>query len=139
MLLTPVANLPPVSTIPAANLPPVSTTQMANCLRCQQHRWQIMGTMSGCTHLKGNLKAKIYTCVNSTTQRCPSQISTIFSICQRCQPPPVVHLEPRISPRICEKNLKWPNDTQVLGGNSFMKKTRSRKSRDTVPLRWKCA
>jgi hypothetical protein len=33
---TPVANLPPVSTIPAANLPPVSTTPVAN-----YHRYQI--------------------------------------------------------------------------------------------------
>ncbi len=69
VLLTPVANLPPVSTIPAANLPPVSTTPVANCHRSQQHqrqichrcrwhRWQIMRTISGCRHLKLNLKAK---------------------------------------------------------------------------------
>jgi hypothetical protein len=30
-------NLPPVSTTPTANLPP-----------CQRHRWQMMGTISGC-------------------------------------------------------------------------------------------
>ncbi len=49
---------------------------------------------------------------------------------------PVVHLELQISPRIFEKNLKWPKwYTQELGGNWFIKKTRSRKSRDTVPLR----
>jgi hypothetical protein len=38
---------------------------------------------------------------------------------------------------ICEflKNLKQPEwYTQELGGNGFMKKTRSRKFRDTVPL-----
>ena len=69
VLLTPVANLPPVSTIPAANLPMVSTTPVANCHRYQQrrrqichrchwHRWQIMGTISGCWDLKVNLKAK---------------------------------------------------------------------------------
>jgi hypothetical protein len=50
--------LPPVTTTPAANLPPVS----------------IMGTISGCSHLKLNLKAKIYIYVNSTTQRCPNKI-----------------------------------------------------------------
>jgi hypothetical protein len=78
-------NLPPVSTIPAANLPPVSTTLVANCHRyqrhrwqichrCQRQRWQIMATISGCRHLKVNLKPKIYTYVNSTTQRCPNKI-----------------------------------------------------------------
>jgi hypothetical protein len=66
-------NLPPVSTTPAANfatsfpsivdtggkfatrvndtggkLPPVSTTPVAIFHRYQQHRWQIMGTISGC-------------------------------------------------------------------------------------------
>ncbi len=51
VLLIPVANLPPVSTIPAANLPPVSTT-------CQQHRWQTMGTISGCRHLKWTWRQK---------------------------------------------------------------------------------
>jgi len=84
-LLIPAANLPPVSTIPAANLPPVSTTPVANCHRyqrhrrqichrCRWHRWQIMATISGCRHLKVNLKAKIYIYVNSTTQRCPNKI-----------------------------------------------------------------
>ncbi len=32
----------------------------------------IMGTISGCSYLKLNLKAKIYIYVNSTTQRCPN-------------------------------------------------------------------
>jgi hypothetical protein len=46
VLLTPVANLPPVSTIPGVNdaggkLPPVSTTPVANCHRYQRRRWQI--------------------------------------------------------------------------------------------------
>ncbi len=41
VLLTPVANLPPVSTIAAANLPPVSTTPVANCHRYQRHRRKI--------------------------------------------------------------------------------------------------
>jgi hypothetical protein len=47
------------TTIPAANLPPESTTPEAHC-----HRWQIMETISGCRHLKVNLKAKIYIYVN---------------------------------------------------------------------------
>ncbi len=85
VLLTPVANLPPVSTIPA----PVSTTPVANCHRyqrhwrqichrCNWHQWQIMGTISGCRHLKVNLKAKIYIYVSSTTQMWPNKIIKIF-------------------------------------------------------------
>jgi hypothetical protein len=34
--------------------------------------------VSGCRHLKVNLKAKIYIYVNSTTQRCPNKIIKIF-------------------------------------------------------------
>ncbi len=41
VLLIPVANLPPVSTILAANLPPVSTTPVANCHWYQRHQRQI--------------------------------------------------------------------------------------------------
>jgi hypothetical protein len=37
MLLTLVANFPPVSTIPAANLPLVSTTLVAICHWYQEH------------------------------------------------------------------------------------------------------
>ncbi len=92
-----------VSTIPAANLPPVSTTPVANC-----HRYQIMGTTSGCRHLKVNLKAKIYIYVNSTTQRCPNNIIKIFLLEGFFHLPPVsltpvANLELRISPRISEK------------------------------------
>jgi hypothetical protein len=34
--------------------------------------------VSGCRHLKVNLKAKIYIYFNSTTQRCPNKIIKIF-------------------------------------------------------------
>ncbi len=37
-----------------------------------------MATISGCRHLKMNLKAKIYLCVYSTTQRCPNKTIKIF-------------------------------------------------------------
>jgi hypothetical protein len=72
-----------------------------------------MGTISGCSHLKLNLKAKIYICVNSTTQRSPSKIIKIFQFEDFCHLPqvsatPVVHLELRISPRIFEKNRNGP-------------------------------
>jgi hypothetical protein len=67
-----------------------------------------MITISGCTLLKVNLKAKVYIYVNSTTQRCPNKIIKIFLLEDFFHLPPVsltpvVHLEPRISPRILEK------------------------------------
>ncbi len=57
-----------------------------------------MAIISGCRHLKVNLKAKIYTYVNSTTQRCPNKITKIFLIEYFFHLPPVsltpvVHLE----------------------------------------------
>ena len=83
-------------------LPPVSTTPVANCHRyqrhqrqichqpvanchwyqphrwqichhCQWHWWEIMGTISGCRHLKVNLKAKIYIYVYSTRPKVSKQ------------------------------------------------------------------
>jgi hypothetical protein len=48
---------------------------------------------------------------------------------------PVVHLDLRISPQIFEKIWNGPNGIlQSRGWNWFMKKTRSKKSRDIVPL-----
>jgi hypothetical protein len=67
-----------------------------------------METISGCRHLKVNLKANIYIYDNSTTQRCPNKIINNFlledfSQLQPVSTTPVIHLEPRISPRIFEK------------------------------------
>jgi hypothetical protein len=72
-----------------------------------------MGTISGCSHLKLNLKAKIYIYVNSTTQRCSNKKIKIFQFEDFCYLPPVsatpvVHLELRISPRIFEKIRNGP-------------------------------
>ncbi len=83
--------------IPVANLPPVSLTPVAN-----------NNTISGCRHLKLNLKAKIYIYVNSTTQRCQNKIIKIFQLADFCYLPtvsttPVAKLELHISPRIFEK------------------------------------
>ena len=100
VLLIPVTNLPPATTIPAANLLPVSTTSVANCHqyqrhrrqichRCQQHRWQTMVLISGCRYLKVNLKAKIYIHVNSSIQRCPNKIIKNFLIEDFFHLPPV--------------------------------------------------
>ncbi len=75
---------------------------------CCWHRGQIMGTISGCWHLKVNLKAKIYTYVSSTTQWWPKKTIKIFLIEDFSHLPPVsttpvVNLELRISPWIFEK------------------------------------
>ncbi len=61
-----------------------------------------------------NLKAKIYTYVNSTTQRCPKKIIKIFLLEGFFHLPPVsltpvANLELRISPRIFKKILNSPN------------------------------
>ncbi len=101
---TPAANLPPVPLVlltPVANLPLVSTTPVANCHRyqrhwrqirhrCRWHRWQIMGTISGCRHLKVNLKAEIYRYVNLLPKGSQTKLLKvfwlkIFSICHRCR------------------------------------------------------
>ncbi len=51
--------------------------------RCQRHIvnvWHLSDppSFSSPTTFKVNLKAKIYICVNSTTQRCPNKITKIF-------------------------------------------------------------
>ncbi len=98
------------------------------CHRYQRHRRQIMRTASGCRHFKVNLKAKIYIYGYSTTQRCPNKIIKIFLLEVFFHLPPVsltpvVHLEPRISPRIFEKI--WKGRTGILrclGKNDSWKK-----------------
>ncbi len=96
--------LPPVPLVlltPAANLPPLSTTPVANChryqqhrrqfwRRCRWHRWQIMRTVSGCRNFKVNLKAKIYNMVTLLPKGAQIKLLTflclkIFSICHRCR------------------------------------------------------
>ena len=68
-----------------------------------------MGTISGCRHMKVNLKAKNYIYVFSTTQIMKiSMIDDFFHL------PPVsltlvANLELRISPRIFEKIRNGPN------------------------------
>ncbi len=108
--------------------------------RCQRHRWQIIGTISGCRHLQVNLKAKIYIYVSSTTQRWPNKIIKNFLIEDFFNLPPVsltplANLELRISPWIFEKIRYGLNGIlRGWGETDFMKRTRSKKSRDTVPL-----
>jgi hypothetical protein len=69
-------------------------------------------TISGCRHLKVNLKAKIYVYVNSSIQRCPNKIIKIFLIEDFFHLPPVsltpvVHIElPKDGGNCHEKNQK---------------------------------
>jgi hypothetical protein len=78
-----------------------------------------MATISGCRHLKVNLKAKIYIYINSTTQRCQNKIIKIFLLEDFFHLPPVslrpvANLELRISPRIFEKIRNGP--TGIIRG-----------------------
>ncbi len=59
---------------------------------CCWHRWQIMGAISGCRHLKENLKAKIYIQYMFPLLPKGDQIKgfkffwlKIFPICHRCR------------------------------------------------------
>jgi hypothetical protein len=81
---------PPLLLTPVANLPRCQRYRRKIRHRCQRRRWQIMATISGCRHLKVNLKANMYIYVNPSTHRCPNKIIKIFllegfSICHRCQ------------------------------------------------------
>ncbi len=118
--------LPQVSTTPAENLPPVLFTPVAN----NGSKYQTADNLKW-TWREKNLS--MY--ANSTTQRCPKEIIKILLI------EDVFYLHTggklwaaNISANF-RKNSKrsfWYN--QGLGGNWFMKKTRSKKSHDTVPL-----
>ncbi len=125
-LLIPVANLPPVSTIQAANLPPVSTTPVANNgynIRLQTSEIELEGK-------------NLYRYVNSITQRCSNKIIKIFQLEDFL--PFARHRWQTLSWNISanfQKNSKGPYlYNQGLGGKWVMKKTISKKSRDTVPV-----
>ncbi len=131
-LLIPVANLPPVST-PVANCHLYQRHRRQICHRCQRHQWQIMATISGCRHLKVNLKAKISIYVNSTTQRCPNKIIKIFLLegffhLSPVSTTPVANLELRKSPPIFEKIRNGPNGIiRSLGETDSRKKPEAKK------------
>ncbi len=149
--------LPPVPLVlltPAANLPPVSTTLVANCHRyqrhrrqichrCHWHRWQIIATISGCRHLKVNLKAKLFYMFPLLPKGDQIKLLKffwlkIFFICHRCR----WHRWQTLSCEYLREFLK-KFETVLMeysgaGGNWFMKRTRSKKSRDTVPLKELC-
>jgi len=100
-----------------------------------------MVTISGCSHLKLNLKAKIYKYVNSITQRCPNKIIKISQFEEDfCHLPPVsatpvVHLD--YSEYLQEFSKKFETALLVYSGawgKLIHEKNISRKSRGTVPL-----
>ncbi len=101
VLLTPVANLPPVSTIPAANLRPVSTTPVANyhryqrhrrqiCRRCRWHQWQILEQYQAADTLKWSWRQKCIYMLTLLPKGAETKLLKffclkIFSICRRCR------------------------------------------------------
>jgi hypothetical protein len=98
-----------------------------------------MGTISGCRHLKVNMKGNIYIYVYSSTQRCPNTVIKNFLIEDFFLLPPVsttpvVHLKLHL--REFSKKFKTAlMEYSGAWGNCHVKKTRSSKSRDTVPLK----
>jgi hypothetical protein len=127
--------LPPVSTTPAAILQPVLLTPVAN-------NGNDIRLQTPYSELEGKY-IYIYIYVKFTTQRCPNKIIKIFLLEDFFHLPPVsmtpvVHLKPRISPGIFEKIRNGRNGIlsySGAGGKLIHEKTRSRKSRDTVPLK----
>ncbi len=92
-----------------------------------------MGTISGCRHLKVNLKAKIYTYVSSTTQRWPKKIIKIFLI-EDFFHLPVANLELRISPQIFEKIGNGLNGILWGWGGGGLIHEKNQKQKKTVTL-----
>jgi hypothetical protein len=115
--MTPVANLPPVSTTPAAKLPPVSTTPAANFATSFASLPPVSMTLvanngNNIRLLSPQLKGKIYLYVNSTTQTCPNKI--LIEDFSRLPPLSTVngtgvYLGLQISPQIFEKIRNSPN------------------------------
>jgi hypothetical protein len=113
---------PPVSLV---LLPPVLTTPVAN----NANSYQTADNWKWTWNFFQSIFLLFY-------QRCPKEIiKEDFFHLPRLSLTPVVHLELRISPESFRKNSKQPYwYNKGLGGNWFMKKTRSKKSRETVPL-----
>ncbi len=119
MLLTLVANLPPVSTIPLANLPPVSITPaVAN----NGNNYQTAD------NLKWTWRKKVIymlTLLPKCFQKKKEKIFwlKIFSICHPCQRHQWCALELWISPQIFEKIWNSPNGIiRGLGGTDPCRK-----------------
>ncbi len=102
--------LPPVSATPVANLPPVSLTPVAN--------------LTPVTTTQAELVAKFAAGVVDTGGKFATGVNDTGGV------PWLANISANFW-----KNLKWPKCYfQGVGGRWFMKKTWSKKSRDTVPL-----
>jgi hypothetical protein len=119
--LTPVANLPPVSLTPVANLPLVSTTLAKIVEKFAAGVADAGGKFAtGVVDTGGNFAAGV---VDTGSKLATGVVDTGGA-------PWLSNISKNF-----RKNLKWSKwNTLGLGGNWFMKKTRSKKSRDTVPL-----
>ncbi len=96
--------------------------------RCRWHRGQIKGTISAADTLKWTWRRKFIYMLTTPVSTTPAAICHQYRWHRWCT-------------LTCEylwnfrKNLNWPYCYfQGLGGRWFMKKTWSKKSRDTVPL-----
>ena len=90
--------------------------------------------MSRCTTGVNDTGGKFATGVNNTGGKLPPVSTTPAANLPPVSATPVVNLELRISPRIFEKIRNGPNGILWGWGKLIHKKTRSKKSRDTVPL-----
>ncbi len=113
---------PPVSTTPVANLPPVSLIPLAICHRRRWHQWQNLPPVS--LTPVANLPP-----ASTTLAKMVEKFAT--GVADTGGAPWLANISANF-----RKNLKRSKgNTLGLGGNWLMKKTRIKKSRDTVPLR----
>ncbi len=117
--------LPPVSLIPVAIFHRRRWNRWKICSRYRWHRWQICHR---CQQHKGNWWQNLSPVSLIPVANLPPVSLIPASICHRC------HWLANISANFRKKS-KWSQCYyQGLGGRWFMKKTWSKKSRDTVPL-----
>jgi hypothetical protein len=110
---------------------------VVNCRQYQRHQFPLVSLAlmisvanNGSNYqLSMNLKF-FFLNANCTTQRCPKEIIKNFQIEDFFHLPWAANISTNF--RKNSKRPYWYN--QGLGGNWFMKKTRSKKSRDTFPL-----
>ncbi len=95
--------------------------------RCQRqrwqicHRWQIIRTISGCRHLKVNLKTKCIYMLTLLPKGAQTKLLKFF--CLKIFPFATLNLEPRIPPRILEKIRNGRNGIlKCLGESDSWKK-----------------
>ncbi len=120
--------LPPVSLTPVANLTPASLIPVAIRHRRHWHRWQI------CRRYRCH-RWQFATGVNNTSEICRRCRWYRQQFCRRCRWYRWCTLTCDYLRELSKKIKRSLCNTLGLGGNWFIKKTTSKKSRDTVPLR----